>query len=136
LSSSQEGAKKKIGGNFGGDEIVDFKLISGIIVAFVVINGGLYISYQDDYNKMDQLDREISQNKTSLDSLDKKIKAGKSDIDHKETQRDNMKVQLDDLETQMDSMDSSQYNKNVDYYCTFQVSPKFLLFILSLYSYF
>ena len=61
-----------------------------------------YLSYQDDYAKMDQLDKEISIDKQNLTTFDNLIKKERSEIET--------------MKAQMDTMNPTQYNKNVDPY--------------------
>lgn len=81
---------------------MNLKLISVIVVGILAIDLMQYLSYRDDYAKMDQLDKEISGDKQNLTTFDNLIKKDKSEIDSKKAQ--------------MDKMSPTQYNKNVDPY--------------------
>lgn len=81
---------------------MNLKLISIIIVGILAIDLMQYLSYQDDYAKMDQLDKEISRDKQNLTTFDNLIKKERSEIET--------------MKAQMDTMNPTQYNKNVDPY--------------------
>lgn len=81
---------------------MNLKLISVIIVGILAIDLMQYLSYQDDYAKMNQLDKEISRDKQNLTTFDNLIKKEKSEIET--------------MKAQIDTMSPTQYNKNVDPY--------------------
>jgi len=81
---------------------LNLKLISVIIVGILAIDLMQYLSYQDDYAKMNQLDKEISRDKQNLTTFDNLIKKEKSEIET--------------MKAQIDTMSPTQYNKNVDPY--------------------
>ncbi len=81
---------------------MNLKLISVIIIGILAIDLMQYLSYQDDYAKMDQLDKEISRDKQNLTTFDNLIKKERSEIET--------------MKAQMDTMSPTQYNKNVDPY--------------------
>src|SRR5271157_1212895 len=97
---------------------MNLKIALGIIAAIVVIDGVLYASYQGDFNKMDQLKKEISQENQNGESMYETFVSEQKEITQKKAQMDNIKSQIDKLNTTMSllKMYPSEYNKDVEPY--------------------